>query len=693
MNEYFINEVEFRKAIEQLHPNGELFEIRIINKTGKGNKVISGYFKDADTALECFNKVDLRGANVYITLSQINEALFSRQQSETFILGANATEDPDVDGYKWLFIDLDPKRTVGVSSSQEELDKAYELAGRIYQYLKDRGFEEPVKAVSGNGAHLLYRIKLQNTDANKQLVQRCLQALSMLFDTEDISVDTANFNPSRVCKLYGTLAQKGKSTAERPHRMSRILGDVRECIPTDIKYLEMLAAELPQEQPKATKYNNYNPSDFDVEDWLGKYGLTYRKSSFSDGGIKYILDECPFDHNHKAPDSMVTVSKSGALGFKCLHNHCQDKHWRDLRLLFEPDAYEYSDADRRIDEGYLSHNRDKDLKITAREDINLPMFLNAKDILNDNEPEAEYIRSGIRIIDKKLKGLQKGKVSLLSGLRGAAKSTILGQIILNCIEHKQTSIVYSGELAKKSFLNWLCMQAAGKAYTQPYTEYEGYYCPNELKPVISDWMSDYMWLYNNSYGNNFDRIKDCLRSVIAEKKADICIVDNLMALDLSPYDMDKYEAQTKFVWELKDIAEKLNVHIIFVAHPRKAQGFLRLDDVSGSANISNIVDNAFIIHRNNADFQRLTKQMFGWKENNEAYTGTNVIEICKDREGGSQDIFIPLWYEPQTKRLKNFEQENIVYSWDKSKAPKQNEDDEFVTISDSEFDDIKEIYG
>ena len=237
------------------------------------------------------------------------------------------------------------------------------------------------------------------------------------------------------------------------------------------------------------------------------------------------------------------------------------------------------------------------------------------------------------------------------------------------------------------------MQAAGKAYTQPYTEYEGYYCPNELKPVISDWMSDYMWLYNNSYGNNFDRIKDCLRSVIAEKKADICIVDNLMALDLSPYDMDKYEAQTKFVWELKDIAEKLNVHIIFVAHPRKAQGFLRLDDVSGSANISNIVDNAFIIHRNNADFQRLTKQMFGWKENNEAYTGTNVIEICKDREGGSQDIFIPLWYEPQTKRLKNFEQENIVYSWDKSKAPKQNEDEEFITVSDQEADDIKEIYG
>ena len=677
-NEYIINEVELRKAIEQLHPNGELFEIRIINKTGKVNKIISGYFKDADTLLECFNRVDLRGSNVYITLNQINKALFSRQQSETFIAGANSTDDPDVDGYKWLFIDLDPKRATGVSSSKEELDKAYELAGKIYQYLKDKGFEEPVKAVSGNGAHLLYRIKLQNTQANKELVERCLKALSMLFDTDAISVDTANFNPSRICKLYGTLAQKGKSTEERPHRMSRIIGDVKECVPTDIKYLEMLAAELPQEQPKATKYNNYNPSEFNIEDWLSKYGLSYRKAPFKDG-TKYLLDECPFNPSHKSPDSMVTVSSMGAIGFKCLHNSCSDKHWKDLRLMFEPDAYEYSDADRRIDEGYLAHNRDKDLKTKPKSEITQPMFLNARMILDDPEPETEYIKSGIQVIDKKLKGLQKGKVSLLSGLRGAAKSTIIGQIVLNCIQHEQTSVIYSGELGKKNFLNWLCMQAAGKGYTKPYTEYEGYYCPNEIKPTIADWMQDYMWLYNNQYGNNFNEINLFLRNEIEKRQADICIVDNLMALDLSNYDSDKYDAQTKFVWELKDIAEKLNVHIIFVAHPRKAQGFLRLDDVSGSANISNIVDNAFIIHRNNADFQRLTKQMFGWKDSHEAYSGTNVIEICKEREGGSQDIFIPLWYEPQTKRLKNFEQENIVYSWKKAEPTSE---DGFVSVAD-----------
>ena len=674
----FVNELDIRKAIEQIHPDNELFEVRILDKN---KKAISGYFKDADTLIQKLKTVDLRGANIYFTLNQINDALFNRVQSETFVAKANTTSDNDVDGYNWLFIDLDPKRVAGVSSNDEELQKAYDLAGKIYRYLKVKGFEEPVKAISGNGAHLLYRIQLKANNENKELVEKCLKALSMLFDTDDISVDTANFNPARICKLYGTLAQKGKSTKDRPHRMSRIIGDVKTCVVNDKSYLEKLAAELPQEMPKATKYNNYNVSEFRITDWLDKYGLRYTEKAYKDG-TKYILDECPFNSDHKAPDSMVTVSSSGALGFKCLHNSCSDKHWRDLRLKFEPDAYEYSNADRRIDEGYLSHNRDKELRTVPKADIQEPMFLNAKMIAETPEPDAEYIKSGINVIDKKMKGLEKGKISLLSGLRGAAKSTILAQIILNGVENHQTSIVYSGELSKKRFMNWIYMQAAGKGYTAKYTEYEGYYCLNYIKPAISEWMADYMWLYNNNYGNRFDEISKRLKGIIEEKKADLCIVDNLMALDLASYDVDKYEAQTKFVWALKEIAEQLNVHVIFVAHPRKAQGFLRLDDVSGSGNISNIVDNAFIIHRNNADFQRLTRQMFAWKADHDAYSGTNVIEICKDRENGNQDLFIPLWYEVETRRLKNDPHENKVYSWKHPDKEPVADPDEWVNVAD-----------
>jgi hypothetical protein len=75
------------------------------------------------------------------------------------------------------------------------------------------------------------------------------------------------------------------------------------------------------------------------------------------------------------------------------------------------------------------------------------------------------------------------------------------------------------------------------------------------------------------------------------------------------------------------------------------------------------VDNALITHRVNEDFTRLTKQMYHWKDDNHVYAGTNVIEICKDRENGTQDKFIPLYYDPKSRRFYSTPNESIKYSW------------------------------
>ena len=115
---------------------------------------------------------------------------------------------------------------------------------------------------------------------------------------------------------------------------------------------------------------------------------------------------------------------------------------------------------------------------------------------------------------------------------------------------------------------------------------------------------------------------------------------------------DRYAKQSQFVEHLETFAKQCNIHIIFVAHPRKSQGFLRLDDVSGSNDIVNRVDNAIIMHRVNTDFKRLSQEMFKWSADNELYKCDNVIEIAKDRDGGVQDEFIPLHFEKESKRLK-----------------------------------------
>ena len=219
------------------------------------------------------------------------------------------------------------------------------------------------------------------------------------------------------------------------------------------------------------------------------------------------------------------------------------------------------------------------------------------------------------------------------------------------------------------------LQTAGRGYVEP-SQYEGYFnVPWNFQRDIAVWFGKHFWLYNNDYGNDAQAIIDVFEKAIEEKSLDLLILDNLMAFNLSTINDNKWEAQTQFVWKLHELAQRTNVHIAFVAHPRKSLGFIRLEDISGTADLANAVEDAFIVHRVNHDFITRTKQEFGWDDEHECYRCTNVIEICKDRDGGTQDVFVPLYYEPETKRLKNYFAESKVYGWLTQKEVKSDTND------------------
>ena len=156
-------------------------------------------------------------------------------------------------------------------------------------------------------------------------------------------------------------------------------------------------------------------------------------------------------------------------------------------------------------------------------------------------------------------------------------------------------------------------------------------------------------------------VLDQFEKIIQEQKLDLVVLDNLMAFDISNLGKDKWDAQKEFVWQLHDLALQSNTHIIFVAHPRKPNGFLRLDDISGTADIANAVDNAFIVHRVNEDFKSLAGRYLSATTKDEIFMASNCIEIAKDRDSGNQDVFIPLYYEVDSKRLQNYNGETKVY--------------------------------
>ncbi len=333
-----------QEGIEALFLPGQVIELRI-PKAGK-YRTISGYFDDptklALAIAEWSGKDDIEG--VYYTLNPVAPALLARSANRAKRYAQLTTSDKDVVGRRWLLVDIDPSRPSGVSSTDAEKKLAGRKARAVRAYLRELGWPDPLAADSGNGYHLLYRVDLPNDEQSTALVKSCLEALAAKFNDDVVKVDTSVFNAARIVKAYGSLAAKGDSTAERPHRVASLLKTQlpggREVVAGD--KLEGLAAEAPKpqsEQPVGNGQRGYTGSErvtpAKVEEFLKFYGVDYGSQKPYAGGVVWILKECPFDENHNGTSVAVVLRDDGKLGFECKHESCQQYSWGEFRKRLE----------------------------------------------------------------------------------------------------------------------------------------------------------------------------------------------------------------------------------------------------------------------------------------------------------------------------------------------------------------------
>ena len=210
---------EILRTVQVLRQPGEVVEIRAFSSRG----TTSGYFNDYRELAKCAAELDDRGYQVYVTLNPVVPALLARAENRLESRMKAATTDGDVVKRSWLPIDFDPVRPSGISASDSEKQVAVQRAVETKDYLAGKGWPDPLEADSGNGAHALYRVELPNDQKSLELVKGVLAALDFMFSDRLVSVDTGVVNAARIWKLYGTVARKGDSTKDRPHRRSRLL--------------------------------------------------------------------------------------------------------------------------------------------------------------------------------------------------------------------------------------------------------------------------------------------------------------------------------------------------------------------------------------------------------------------------------------------------------------------------------------
>lgn len=333
-------------AIEQalrliLQP-GQVTELRILDAVTAQDRrphTISGYFDYdhlADLARAAASVQSAKG--VYFIPNPIKPALLARARNRARNPGKDpTTADHDIERRLWLMIDCDPERPAGISATDGEHQAAIERACQIRDFLASLGWNAPIMADSGNGAHLLYRIDLPANDGG--LVQRCLEALDVRFSGDGVNVDTTVFNPARIWKLYGTVAGKGDDTPDRPHRASRVLETPDDLFSVPGDLLEALAAKAPK--PAAPEWaptgNGDRYKQFDLESWAREHSLDLGPfGAWQGSGKKAIFNACPFNPDHVDRSAILAQRPDGKFVFRCMHNSCTSYHWPDLRELVEP---------------------------------------------------------------------------------------------------------------------------------------------------------------------------------------------------------------------------------------------------------------------------------------------------------------------------------------------------------------------
>ena len=649
-----MNEITIRHTFELFKQENELIEVRVI---GSGGKTYSGYFKDVDKIVKEVQR--FQNENIYFVFNPINDACYSREQCDRFLEKPKvATANADIDKRNWILIDVDPIRPTGISATDEEKQAAKEIANKIFIYLRDFGFSAPICCDSGNGSHLLYKVDLPNDTQSEMLVKTILMVLYMFFSNDKAQVDKGVFNSSRITKLYGTTSRKGKHTEIRPHRESciKLVPDLIKETPKDL--LLKLAALLPQPEKK-TYSNNYGTDKFDLDKFISDNSIEVDTETTFTGGKKYILKHCLFNEQHKGKDAAIFKMDDGVIAYKCFHNSCSGLHWRDVRLKYEPTAYDVKEKE---------YTKQRDVKpmvvIPQKETVEKGnKFIQLHEIKNYDRSKIISIESGFTELDKKIIGFNKGEVSVWSGKNGSAKSTILNQIAINACNNGFKVLIYSGELTPQRLKNWTHLQCAGRQFTKA-TKYENmFYVPSTIGDKIDIWLKNKLFVYNNDYGNKVAQLLIDIEEHIKANEVDMIILDNVMSLDLEEYSGDKYEQQKKTILSISEFAKNKNVHIHLVAHPRKSVMFLRKEDISGTADLTNRVDNVFIVHRVNNDFNKAISEYFGKEQAANFSTFTNVIEVCKNRDLGIQDYLTGYFFEIESKRILNQRYENIVYGW------------------------------
>jgi len=230
--------------------------------------------------------------------------------------------------------------------------------------------------------------------------------------------------------------------------------------------------------------------------------------------------------------------------------------------------------------------------------------------------------------------LRKKEVTVWAGINGHGKSQLLGQVCALTLPSAKW-LVASLEMPVEMTMERMTNQMAGFSNLS-----------DEYSDKLIDTTDGRLWIYDQLDTVPANRILAMIHYAATKLKVDHIILDSLVKCGLG---VDDYNAQKKFVDRLCWAAKSLDVGIHLVHHIRKSEREGKVPDkfdIKGAGEITDLVDNVVIIHRNK---DKEAKVRDG-KPVDKFEPDTSFI-VAKQRHAGIESKFA-LYFDPASQQFK-----------------------------------------
>lgn len=230
-----------------------------------------------------------------------------------------------------------------------------------------------------------------------------------------------------------------------------------------------------------------------------------------------------------------------------------------------------------------------------------------------------------------LGGWRDGEVTIWTGSNGSGKSTIILQHAVDLWDKNIKVLIGSFEMPPKRYIKWMIQMEYG--------------CLTEeaIKSFFKK-HAEQIYIINRVGHISVEDISSTIEYACKRYGVQHVVIDSLMRIRLSSSDM--YREQSYFMDDLCGLAQRYDIHIHLVAHPRKGEHDAEEPDkvdIAGSVDIINSAHNIIVVYRVESDSGKVLKK-FNFKGICDC-----ILSVKKNREFGKHGRVFLLFDENRRK--------------------------------------------